>query len=52
MDAIQWPASMEEVVGATQANGAPDGVIQRLQADGREQFTGPNEVHNVLWMET
>ena len=51
VDGIQWPASMEEVVAAMQANGAPDDVIQTLQGDGRDEFTGPNEVHNVLWME-
>lgn len=50
VDGIQWPASMEEVVGAMRSNGAPDDVIQTLEADGRDEFTGPNEVHNVLWM--
>lgn len=45
------PASKEEVIEAMRGNGAPDDVIEALQADARDEFTGPNEVHHVLWKE-
>lgn len=52
VEGLQWPASQDEVVEALRRNGAPDDVVQTLLADGRDRFTGPNEVHQVLWQES
>ncbi|HWC25562.1 MAG TPA: DUF2795 domain-containing protein [Solirubrobacteraceae bacterium] len=51
VEGLQWPASKDEVVEAVRRNGAPDDVVQKLLADDRDRFTGPNEVHQVLWKE-
>lgn len=49
IDGIVWPASKQDVLSTMERNGAPEDVLQALRSVEREDFTGPNEVHNVLW---
>lgn len=49
LDGIVWPASKQEVIGATEQNGAPEDIVQALRSADKERFVGPNDVHSVLW---
>jgi hypothetical protein len=51
VDGIQWPASKDTVLEAVESNGAPDDVVRVIREMDKERFTGPNEVHNALWMD-
>jgi hypothetical protein len=45
---IDYPASKDEVVSVAESNGAPQDVIEALQALDRSEFDGPNEVQAAL----
>jgi hypothetical protein len=51
VNGIQWPASKEEVLQAVESNGAPDDVLKVIREMDTDRFTGPNDVHNALWMD-
>ena len=51
VEGLQWPASKEDVLQAVRSNGAPDNVVQEIEAIDKDTFTGINDVHNSLWME-
>ncbi len=42
-----YPASKSDLVGLAQRNGAPEEVIQALQAADAEQFDGPDAVQRA-----
>ncbi len=52
INGIQWPASKETVLQAAESNGAPEDVLKVIREMHKDRFTGPNEVHNALWMDT
>jgi Protein of unknown function (DUF2795) len=43
-----YPASKSDLVALAQRNGAPEEVIQVLQAADAEQFDGPDAVQRAL----
>ena len=43
-----YPASKSDLVALAQRNGAPEEVIQALQAADGEQFDGPDAVQRAL----
>ena len=43
-----YPASKSDLVALAQANGAPEEVIEALQAADAEQFDGPDTVQRAL----
>ena len=45
---VNYPASKEDLISAAEGNGAPDELIQQLQAMGKEQFDGPSAVQEAL----
>ena len=45
---VDYPASKDEVVAAAESNGAPQEVIEDLQAMNGEEFDGPNAVQAAL----
>ena len=49
---IIWPADKEEVLRGAERNGAPEDVLRVIREFGKDRFSGPNEVHNALWMDT
>jgi len=48
LSGIDYPASKDEVVSVAESNGAPQDVIEALQALDRSEFDGPNEVQAAL----
>ena len=44
----EYPASKSDLVALAQTNGAPEEVIQALQAADGEQFDGPDAVQRAL----
>lgn len=52
LDGVQWPAGKDDVLEAAESNGAPDDVLEAIRAMDKDRLTGPNEVHNALWMDT
>ena len=45
---VDYPASKDEVVATAESNGAPQEVIEALQAMDGEEFDGPNAVQAAL----
>jgi len=45
---ISYPASKQDVISTAEGNGAPDEVIEALQAADTEQFDGPDDVQQAL----
>ena len=45
---ISYPASKQDVISTAEGNGAPDEVIEALQAADTEQFDGPDDVQRAL----
>ena len=45
---ISYPASKQDVISTAESNGAPDDVIEALQAADTEQFDGPDDVQRAL----
>ena len=45
---ISYPASKQDVISTAESNGAPDDVIEALQAANTEQFDGPDDVQRAL----
>ncbi len=43
-----YPSSKEDLIALAERNGAPDEVIEALQASGEEQFDGPDAVQRAL----
>jgi Protein of unknown function (DUF2795) len=43
-----YPASKEELIDLAERNGAPDEVVEALQAADSEQFDGPDAVQAAL----
>jgi hypothetical protein len=45
---IDYPASKDEVIATAESNGAPQEIVEALQATDREQFDGPDAVQAAL----
>lgn len=45
---LSYPASKEDVVSTAESNGAPNEIIEQLQAMDKEQFDGPTAVTEAL----
>lgn len=45
---VNYPSSKEDLVAAAQDNGAPDDVVEGLQAMGQDSFDGPDNVMAAL----
>lgn len=45
---ITYPATKQDVVATAESNGAPNEVIEQLQAVDAEQFDGPDDVQAAL----
>jgi hypothetical protein len=43
-----YPASKDELIDQAERNGAPDEVVEALQAADSEQFDGPDAVQAAL----
>ncbi len=41
---IDFPAGKEEVASATEGNGAPQELLQKIRNANRERFENPNQV--------
>ena len=48
---VLWPASKEDVLQAVENNGAPDDVLETIRGIDKDTFTGPNDVHNAIWVD-
>lgn len=48
LSGASYPASKADLIALAEANGAPDEIIQALQAAGAEQFDGPDAVQQEL----
>jgi hypothetical protein len=48
LQGVSYPASKQEVIQTAESNGAPQDMIERLQAENREQFEGPEEVQRAF----
>jgi len=46
---INWPAQKEEVLRAIEANGAPQDVIEAVQAEPKQRLVSPADFHQALW---
>ncbi len=51
VEGIDWPADKQTVLDQMENHGAPDDVLQTIRDMDKDRFSGPNEVHNALWME-
>ena len=45
---VEYPASKEELIRVAESNGAPQEMIEDLQAHGEEQFDGPSAVQGAF----
>lgn len=45
---ISYPATKQDVVATAESNGAPNEIIEQLQAADAEQFDGPDDVQAAL----
>ena len=45
---IDYPATKDEIVSTAESNGAPQEIIDALQALDRAEFDGPNAVQAAL----
>jgi len=43
-----YPASKEDLIDLAERNGAPDEIVEALQATDSEQFDGPDDVQAAL----
>jgi len=41
---IDYPASKEDLISATESNGAPDDLVERIGTLGRAEFSEPEDV--------
>ncbi len=48
LEGAEYPASKADLVALAEENGAPQDVIEALQALDAEQFDGPDEVQEAL----
>ena len=48
LSGISYPAKKDEIIATADRNGAPQEVIEALQALGQEDFEGPDEVQAAL----
>ena len=48
LSGASYPASKADLVALAEANGAPEEIIEALQASGAEQFDGPDAVQKEL----
>ena len=48
LSGIDYPAKKEELIATAERNGAPQDVIETLQAVGQENFEGPDQVQAAL----
>ena len=44
LEAVEYPASKEDLASAAEGNGAPEELVERLRTLGRPRFSGPEEV--------
>jgi len=44
LEAVDYPASKEDLASAAEGNGAPGELVERLRTLGRPSFSGPEEV--------
>ena len=48
LEGVEYPLSKQDLIQTAEANGAPQEMIEDLQALGREQVQGPNEVQEAF----
>ena len=48
LSGVDYPASKDEVIATAESNGAPQEIIEALQATSAEQFEGPDDVMAAL----
>jgi hypothetical protein len=48
LSGIEYPASKSDVIATAEANGAPQEILEALQAADGEEFDGPDEVQAAL----
>ena len=44
LEAVDYPASKEDLASAAEGNGAPEELLESLRTLGRPDFSGPDEV--------
>jgi hypothetical protein len=44
LEAVEYPASKEDLASAAEGNGAPEELVERIGTLGRPSFSGPEEV--------
>ncbi len=44
LEGVDYPASKEDLASVAEANGASDGLLERIRTLGRPTFSGPDEV--------
>ena len=48
LQGVDYPATKQDVIQIAESNGAPQDMIERLQAQDQEQFDGPHEVQRAF----
>lgn len=48
LSGIDYPASKSDVIATAEENGAPQEILEALQATDQEEFEGPDEVQAAL----
>lgn len=48
LSGVEYPAKKDELIAAAEGNGAPQEVIEALQAMDPEDFGGPDDVQAAL----
>jgi Protein of unknown function (DUF2795) len=48
LEGVEYPASKEEVATAAESNGAPDELVERIQALSTPEFSSAEEVVSEL----
>lgn len=48
LDGVDWPAKKNQVADKAQANGAPNGMVEKIKNSSTKEFSGPQDVVSAL----